>query len=121
MIDFHTVVGLTFSRIEGLYPESESVRFYTTCGRTFIMYHEQDCCESVYLESVSMLGNPEDFINTPIIHAEEASNPGSDTDGYESSTWTFYKLSTQKGSMTLRWFGSSNGYYSESVTFKELV
>lgn len=59
-----------------------------------------------------------DLLYAPIVMAEEASNsddPSPDNRCDDSYTWTFYKFATAAGYVTVRWFGSSNGYYSESV------
>lgn len=79
-------------------------------------YHQQDCCESVYLEDV--VGDLDDLIGNPILVAEEISDETMDTiDDLEVVHYTFYKLATIKGHVDLRFCGSSNGYYSVSVDF----
>ena len=47
------------------------------------MYHEQDCCESVYLEEI--IGDLDDLIGSPITMAEEISQVGESDWG--SATW----------------------------------
>jgi len=64
-------------------------------------------------------GDLDDLCLTPILDAREDSDGKRDSDG-DSETWTFYNLRTIKGSVTLRWIGRSNGYYSESVDFEEV-
>lgn len=87
----------------------------------YVMEHYQDCCESVSIEDIC--GDVNDLIGSEIVDAYDASNEGEAVpvgwtdDGYESYTWTFYRISTAKGAVTIRWFGSSNGYYSEGVDF----
>lgn len=101
----------------------ENILFVTTQGERFAMFHSQDCCESVHIEDVN--GDLDDLIGSPIIVAEEVVNvKGEDiimpSNREESCTWTFYKIATKKGYVTIRWFGTSNGYYSESVSFEKL-
>lgn len=80
----------------------------------FIFTHIQDCCESVYIEDVE--GELSYLVGSEILQASVEFEDGERKEEWDdSSTWTFYKFATIKGYVDVRWFGSSNGYYSESV------
>jgi hypothetical protein len=112
---FADLVGRTLAVVSA---DSERVTLVTQQGDVCILYHRDDCCESVWLEEI--VGDLADLIGSPLLVAEErVSNdePPLRT-GEESYTWTFYELRTVAASVTLRWYGTSNGYYSESVDFE---
>lgn len=111
------MVGKTMVQVVGIVGDS-TMAFVDTDGTEYIFTHHQDCCESVTIEDIS--GDTSDLIGSPISIAEEATNipePETPEGADESHTWTFYRFATAKGWVVVRWFGTSNGYYSESVSF----
>jgi hypothetical protein len=56
------LLGKTLTKIE--YNDRDELFFYTTDGQEYMMYHEQDCCESVYLAD-SLWGRPRRFSRFP--------------------------------------------------------
>ncbi len=125
----YTEEDLKFDMLKGmtldgavLNETEDEVIFTTSEGRVFKLYHEQDCCEGVSVEEIH--GDLEDIVGSKILLAEEVVSsdvPAKDPEWAESWTWTFYKIRTQKGDVTIRWYGQSNGYYSESVSFREYI
>ena len=94
--------------------DGDELRLHLTDTHYVKFYHQQDCCESVRIEDIC--GDLEDLVGEPLTEAEEVSGyngPGMD---HESYTWTFYRFGTRRGSVTVRWLGISNGYYSERVS-----
>lgn len=108
------LVGLTLKDIE-INAQKDEILLHTIDGQTFKFYHDQDCCEDVSIEDI--IGDLNDLIGSPLVRAEERTECGSDDQNCGSTTFTFYEFCTIKGSVTIRWVGSSNGYYSESVEF----
>jgi len=141
--DFCELLGKTLTDIHVSKYGGDRITFVCGDGSEYTMHHDQDCCEAVSIEDIC--GDLDLLLNSPILEAEEASSDcendffefmpyehrkevfkgmlrdGWDGDEYEaeSQTWTFYKLATIKGSVTIRWYGSSNGYYSERVSFSK--
>jgi hypothetical protein len=117
------LIGKTLVSVENA--NNEAIVFTTDTGEKYKLYHEQDCCENVTIEDIT--GDLEDLVGSPIVMAEEVSRVNENPEGVtppesyqDSFTWTFYKFATVKGYVTIRWYGSSNGWYSESVDFVKI-
>lgn len=111
--EFSDIKGKTIEKVKQRY--NEQIDIYFTDKTVLKMYHHQDCCEMVWLENV--LGDFDDLIGEEILLAEETIQTGMEPVEYNSATWTFYKIVTQNGFVTLRWIGESSGYYSETVDY----
>ena len=120
-VELKELIGKTVAKIEN---DEEQIKFICEDGSEFLMYHGQDCCESVTVEDIC--GDLSDLIGSPILRATEDTNENENPGGVavpkyqDSFTWTFYNIATVKGHVTIRWYGESNGYYSESVDFAKI-
>jgi hypothetical protein len=98
---------------------NDALEFTCDDGTVFVMTHLQDCCEGVSIEDIN--GDLNDLVGSPILMATETTSnepqEGQNVNDYDTFTWTFYRISTFKGTVVIRWYGESNGYYSESVDF----
>ena len=120
------MLGLTMASVKN---DGDELIFTSTCGRKFRQYHEQDCCETVRIEDIE--GDLQDLVGSPLTVSEECCDKETEVmkllgliketvdDSGDSETWTFYRFATAKGWVVVRWYGTSNGYYSESVDFEE--
>lgn len=122
-VDFSILHGKTLVEHEVINntEENDAIKFTFSDGTQYSMHHEQDCCEHVHIEDIS--GDLDDLIGNPLLIADQRLSGNYDEDNLtkclddyeESYTWTFYTFATIKGYVDIRWYGSSNGFYSESV------
>ena len=112
----------------------DQVHLHTWCSqqreRQFDLYHDQDCCECVRLHDVQ--GRVDLLMRSPLVEVKETiiewrdggeqpvAWPADIPRPSESGTVTLFTLTATNGVVvTIRWLGTSNGYYSESVSFVE--
>ena len=107
--------GKTLSNVEHKSKLDDELWFYTTENKAVRLWHRQVCCESVSVEDV--IGDLNDLVGSPLLRAEVRTEDGQSS--YGDLMYTFYELATIKGSVTIRWYGSSNGYYSTRVSLAE--
>lgn len=119
MVEQLPILGETLvsiERREKKYGNGE-VLVFKTADKTWLMQHDQECCEQVFIEDIE--GDLNDLVGEPLLQAEVVSGEPEDSRGEELELWTFYKFATIKGYVTIRWYGGSNGYYSVAVNFEE--
>ena len=108
-----SILGRTAKSIEGFEEGSECATLHFDDGSTWLMRHEEDCWETVDIASID--GDPDWLIDKPLIVAEIVDNVDQPPAAHwaKSYTWTFIKLGTNNGVITVRWYGMGNGYYCE--------
>lgn len=114
---FDELLGHTLTSVERV--SNDEIIFTREDGKRFRMFHEEGGGELVTIEDIN--GELSDLVGATILQAECVQNKQETIDDIDATyTWTFYKFATIKGYVTIRWYGESNGYYSETVDFEEI-
>lgn len=108
------MLGKTLIKVEEVRSHQindDCIKFHCDDGTSYKMWHENNCCERVDIKEV--IGDWSVLIGSPLLLSEESFKENDEgTEG-----WTFYRFATIKGSVTVDWYGESNGYYSVDVDF----
>lgn len=111
-VPFKILKGLVLTKIIKADEKYADMVIFNTVDRQFVLRHDRNCCEVVAIEDVT--GDLDDLIREPILLAEEVSEKGT------YNNWTFYKLATIKGAVTIRW-NQEFANYSTEVTLFEII
>ena len=119
MTEFSELLGKVIINIErNNTNDNEELIFHLSNGAIYKQFHEQNCCEYVHIEDID--GDLNDLIGYRLLQADESTQDAANATNVDSATWTFYRMATIKGYVTIRWYGSSNGYYSEGVSVEKI-
>ena len=118
---FAGLVGHVLTRVT-VNTERDEVIFELADGRSFRLFHQYDCCESMHIEDIEGAIDENVLVDLvgEVVLAVEDSREATGDEAPDSGTWTFYRIGTVSGTVVMRWLGQSNGYYSEEVDFGEV-
>lgn len=110
-----SIQGITPAFIVDAHVDGNSVVIDTT-KQHIVLYHEQDCCEIVSLRDWDIAAEElQDLADEYLVSIDRKVVYGrNNVEGIEGST--FYTIRTQRVDIDLSWDGSSNGYYSITVS-----
>jgi hypothetical protein len=117
-VEFSALVGEVLDSVD-IDREENQILLTTRSGRKFLVYHEQDCCETVAISGQD--GNFDKLIGKPLIEARDIAVDTSEEAIDSSQTTTTLVFRVDDQTVISRWVGDSNGFYSESVDIAELI
>jgi hypothetical protein len=116
-VEFSALVGEVLDSVD-IDREENQILLTTRSGRRFVVYHEQECCETVAISGQD--GSFDKLVGKPIVEARDiAVDTGDDELDSQTTTTLVFRVDDQ--TVISRWIGDSNGYYSESVDIAELI
>ena len=121
IVDFEILKGKVFSDIKA---NCDTVTFCIDGIERYILQHVESWSEDVSIDDI--VGDLSDLIGKEITKAEEIQSDtdlpdGISEDYFESWTYSFYYLHTLDSCVTIKFFGTSNGYYSETAELYDLT
>ena len=117
-VEFSALVGEVLDSVD-IDREENQILLTTRSGRKFVVYHEQDCCETVAISGQD--GSFDKLIGKPLIEARDFAVDTTEEGIDDSQTTTTLVFRVDDQTVISRWIGDSNGYYSESVDIAELI
>lgn len=120
----HDAAVLVGSTIIGIQFDEGDLILRMKNRRTWKFYHSQSCCESVYLYDIqgdrlnALFGFP--LITSSLDESTDWPEDVGDLDTDDSFTWTTLMLETDFAKVRVRWLGTSNGYYHETIDLEEV-
>lgn len=97
--------------------DQDAIYFELENDTLVIFKHNRECCEEVNIKDI--VGNLRDLIGEPLLEAEVVINENEGTRSDRQQN-TFFKFTTCKANVNVSWFGTDNGYYSTTVSMRQV-